>query len=161
MKRYLALCLLTLGLFFATSPDTAHAQVRAGGNFGIGLGGGSGTSGISMKYFLADSHALQGVVGIWGLGRGELVVGLTGDYLFEGPALFSNGTLEIGWNVGFGPFLGVGDAFWLGVNGVLGLEFNLDFIPLDIVVEYRPGVLILPGVDPDLLNFTGHIRYYF
>ncbi|OIP35048.1 MAG: hypothetical protein AUK47_17330 [Deltaproteobacteria bacterium CG2_30_63_29] len=144
-------------------PLTAQAdEVRSAGNFGLGLGGGTGTSGLSMKYFVNNSNAFQGVVGVWGLGRNHgSVIGLSADYLWEGPALASGSVLELGWNIGLGAFAGTGDAFWLGAAGVLGLEFNFRPIPIDIVLEYRPGLLILERVDADLINFGGHLRYYF
>ena len=167
MKRFATL-LAFICCFLIWSPGEAKADnIRTGGKFGIGIGGGTGVSGVSMKYWLDSSQALQGVVGIWGLGRGHggSVLGLNGDYLWEGPSLFKNGVIDIGWNLGLGPFLGVGlgeaDAFWLGVNGVLGIEFNFVPVPIDITLEYRPGLSIFPDVDADLINFGGHIRYFF
>jgi hypothetical protein len=130
--------------------------------FGIGLGGGTSASGVSMKYWMSSSHALQGVVGIWGLGRGHgTVIGFSGDYLYELPSLTRNSVIDLGWNIGFGPFLGVGDKTWLGVSGVLGLEFNFVPVPIDITIEYRPGLQVIPDVGADLIAFTGHIRYFF
>jgi hypothetical protein len=115
-----------------------------------------------MKYFMSESQALQGVVGIWGLGRDHgTIIGLNADYLWEGPSLTRGSVIDLGWALGVGAFGGFGDAFWLGVSGVLGLEFNFVPIPIDIVLEYRPGLLVLEHVDADLINFGGHIRYYF
>jgi hypothetical protein len=173
MTRTTSLCprplslLLCLGLLLcavvAAAPATARAEsIRSGGMFGIGLGGGTSTTGVSMKYWMSNSQALQGVIGIWGLGRDHgTVVALSGDYLFELPSLTRNSVIDLGWNIGVGPFLGIGDATWLGASGVLGLEFNFVAVPIDITIEYRPGLLIIPAVDADLIAFTGHIRYFF
>ena len=52
------------------------------------------------------------------------------------------------------------DAIKLGVNGVAGLEFNFNPVPIDLVIEYRPGIHIIPNVDPDLIGFGAHVRVY-
>ncbi len=162
-RMYCVLCGLVVMAMAVGIGGAAKAEsIRSGGMFGIGLGGGTGTSGLSMKYWMSSSHALQGVIGIWGLGRGEgTVLALSGDYLFELPSLTKGSIIDLGWNIGLGPFLGIGDATWIGVSGVLGLEFNFVPVPIDITIEYRPGLLVLPDVNADLIAFTGHIRYFF
>ena len=134
-----------------------------GGPFGLGLGGGLGVSGLSGKLWLGDSAAFQGVVGVWGLTDDHLGAGL--DALLEMPAIAETEPVEVAWNLGVGGTLGVGGSssipLLVGVSGVAGLEFNFQPIPLDLVLEYRPGLIVVPGVDLDLVNFSGHIRYYF
>lgn len=49
----------------------------------------------------------------------------------------------------------------LGISGVAGLEFSLNVIPLDVVLEYRPRLLLIDEVDFDLVTFSGHVRYDF
>ncbi len=142
----------------------AGSPVRSGGNFGIGVGGGYWLNGLSMKYFMSDGAALQGVIGGYGYGFGHDEyggLGLSGDYLWEMPALTNNEAFELGWNAGLGPSVGVGDNwFALGVHGTLGLEFNFNPVPIDLVLEYKPGLVIVPGVGADLWNFGGQIRIY-
>jgi hypothetical protein len=60
-----------------------------------------------------------------------------------------------------GATLGVSNPTWLGASGVAGLEFDFQPVPIDLTLEYRPGVSILPGVGADLVNFSGHVRYHF
>lgn len=142
----------------------AGAPIRAAHNFGLGLGGGTLTSGISAKYWLADSHAIQGVVGTWGATRAGFNAGfgVSVDYLLEMPTITDTEPMELGWNLGAGGWLATG-AFgeYLGAAGVLGLELNFHPVPIDVVIEYRPGLSIVPTVGADLVNFTGHVRYYF
>ena len=60
--------------------------------------------------------------------------------------------------------VGIGDNLAVGIAGVAGLEFNFSVIPglpFDLVAEYRPSVFVLPGVDLDLVDFSGHLRIYF
>lgn len=150
---------MTVFALLAPAVGLAEGPVRETGNFGLGLGGGLGPVGISAKYFMSDKHALQGMAGTYARGGG---LGLGADYLFEGPAIVTGEVAELGWNVGAGPQLYLfGGTLGLAATGVAGLEVNFQPVPIDIVLEYRPGVYIIPGVAADLVNFSGHVRYYF
>ncbi len=173
--KSLAVAALTLGALALAA--AAHAgAVRHAGNIGVGLGGagsfgnaGVGGGGLSVKYFTSDSMAIQGLVNARG-GSGYSWLGLNGDYLLEQPALGNPEGLEIAWCVGPGLGLGLatydtagGTESWVAVSagGVAGLEFNLEVIPLDIVLEYRPSLVLLPDLEFALVNFGGQVRYYF
>ena len=71
------------------------------------------------------------------------------------------GPLDIAWNVGVGAGAVVGDVFALRASGVVGLEFLFVPIPIDLVFEWRPSLQIIPNVGADIVNFSGHVRYYF
>ena len=151
--------LALLGFLVLPSVAQAASPVRSQGNFGIGLGSGYLHSGLSMKYFAGDSYSLQGVIGTYGY-DGSL--GFSGDYLFEMPTILGdNSGLELGWAIGGGPAIGLGDNFLaLGGHGVIGLEFNIQPVPIDIVLEYKPGFVVYPNVEMHLYNFAGHVRFY-
>ena len=154
----IAATLLALVLCVCTSSAWAADEVR--GSVGIGVGSSTTAYGLSGKLYLDPAFAVQGVVGI----RNDSI-GLSVDALYEMPALFRNEALEIAWNVGFGPGVYItDDTLGAAVAFVAGLEFNFLFIPslpFDLVLEYRPSLFVLPGVDLDLVDFTGHIRVYF
>ncbi|MBK9649242.1 MAG: hypothetical protein IPO67_29530 [Deltaproteobacteria bacterium] len=142
-------------------PSIALAEVP--GNFGIGIGGGLGVSGLSMKAPIGPG-AIQGVIGTYGWnGRyDDDRLGVSIDALWEQPTFASGGPVNLAWNIGFGGAVGVGQNDPLvGISGVAGLEFIVQPAPIDIVLEYRPGIILSPGVYSDLVNFSGHIRYYF
>lgn len=170
-------------LFVLTLVSSAPAEakpVRTPGRFGLGIGMGTIANGLSAKYFIDGKNALQFNLGEFG-GRGYDHrwrrfggFGFSADYLFEMPAIARAGNaFELAWNLGAG--VGVGfddddydrkdehyeDYFALAASFVLGLEFNFIPIPLDIVIEYRPGLLLVPYVDLDPIDFTAHIRVYF
>jgi hypothetical protein len=158
---------VAVALALATLPGLAHAGAdhRRAGKFGIGLGGGTNTGGVSAKYWMGDSTALQLVAGGYGKwGSGSSGLGLNADYLLEMPALTEAGPVEIAWNVGAGAGVGLfpaADVVAIQGAGVAGLEFALIPVPLDITLEYRPTIGITPNVGLDLVNFTGHIRWFF
>lgn len=164
-RTLLSLVALALpGAALAASPDS-------GGDFGLGLGGGSFISGLSGKYNLSEKNALQGVLGVnrWGFGASL-------DYLFEQPSFAGDENVGVAWNFGFGASAGTFgtttvantpgntvtvNAAYVGVNAVVGIEVILQPVPLDLVLEYRPGLVILPNVGVALSPITGHLRYWF
>jgi hypothetical protein len=151
-------------LFAALVSEPAFAlPPRGGAKFGVGVGGGLGVSGLSGKFWLKDKNALQLVVGAWGVGRSGygygLGVGL--DYLWEMPAITRADPVLLAWNLGLGGTVGAYDPGWIGVSGVAGLEFDFQPVPIDVTLEYRPGIAIVPAVGVDLVNFTGHVRIHF
>ncbi len=164
MTRRLLITLAMSAALLSTAGE-AHAGslMRTSGSIGVGFGQGY-ASGLSGKYVLADMMAVQATVGAHGYGwhynRGVIAVGA--DLLFLMPIIHSDEHFELGWNAGFGP----GVSLWtsglgMAVEGVVGLEMNLKVIPIDIVLEYRPGLGILPEIGLGLINFGGHVRFYF
>jgi len=159
MNRAL-LCCIPLLLLLPLSASAA-SPVRGGGHMGVGLGGGLGVSGVSGKYYLADGHAVQAIVGGWtSSAGGGFAVGA--DYLLEMPILTSEDPFDIGWNLGAGASVGAGDLFdFAAVSGIVGVEFNFTPVPIDLVFEYRPGMFLSPVVEVDPVGFSAHVRYYF
>jgi len=194
--RWLGIALATgLGLSsfaLATEAEAAPSpgkQIRGrGGNFGLGVSLGD-PMGLSMKYFLASRHAIQGDLGWAPLHHGHGRFGF--DYLFHPGTFVSNGTLDFLPYLGFG----IGMGFWSGryyygghgrgrycrydgydrdCDGyygrggvammirapVLGLGFHWKKAPLDTMFEGSWSPYI---VYPDLAHgdFSFKIRYYF
>ncbi len=141
--------------FAAGSPDKA-------GSFGVGLGTGTGASGLSAKYNLTDGTSIQANVGTWGSDYttyGGLA--LSADYLLMEGKLAGGAAVQVNWNLG----VGLGAAFWadtmyLAGAGVAGLEFNLRKFPIDVVLEARPIFSISPSSGFGRVAVTGHLRYW-
>ncbi|MCH9684203.1 MAG: hypothetical protein K0V04_22410 [Deltaproteobacteria bacterium] len=163
----------------ASAAPTPGNKIRGrGGNFGLGLSLGD-PLGLSMKYFMAANHALQGDLGFAPLHHGDGRFGL--DYLWHPGTFVSNSDLD------FLPYLGLGAgmAFWAGryyyghgdrrdrcCGGrgggvamfirapILGLGFHWKKVPLDTMIEgaWSPYIVL-----PDLRHgdFSIKLRYYF
>lgn len=157
--------LLTALLALLAFPAVAHAGAshRRSGTTGIGLGAGTSGAGLSAKMFLSDASAAQAVVGPWGVwGSGGL--GLSADYLYEMPTIVEGDVAELAWNMGAGAGLGIYSSTALpgvAVSGVAGLEVAFKPAPLDLVVEYRPTLSVVPAVGLSLFGLTAHLRYFF
>lgn len=166
---------LIVSLAISCLATTGHAGpgVRQVGKLGLGLGAGTFATGLSAKYFLDRPLAVQGNVGWWRnpyyctrnacYGGGDSL-SLSADLLFEQAPFAGNAQVQVAWAIGGGVGFGIDDfdnQVGLGAAFVAGLEINVDVIPLDVVIEYRPGFVFLPGFAIDAVNFTGHVRYYF
>jgi len=155
----LAALLLSIGL----CAPAAQAASPPSGQFGLGLGGGLGVSGLSGKYYMGEAMAFQGIVGL----RGSDGLGVGLDYLLERPSFAGGDPVSVGWNYGVGGTVVLDDNPIIGASGIVGLELLLQPLPIDFVLEWRPGILIYSGngnsdgIGINIVNFSGHIRYYF
>jgi len=171
----LTITLLLASAMFLLPTDRAQAAggVRQVGNVGIGLGAGTLATGFSVKYHMDPKMSRQGNVGLWRSGwycnrfrcwGGGQSLAASGDLIFEMPVLTGNKDVTLAWEVGGGVGLGLseyGNHVGFAINGVVGLQVNIDVVPLDVVLEYRPGIYLAPGFGFDLVNGGAHIRYYF
>ncbi len=68
------------------------------------------------------------------------------------------------WGVGAGlglyNFNSNGAAFSLGVLGQIGLEYNFEF-PLQLSIDYRPGLYVMPSIYPTYDGICLSARYRF
>lgn len=154
-----------IGILLLALPSLAHAGAahRRSGTVGVGLGGGTTGAGLSAKVFLSDASAVQAVAGPWG-GWGGGGIGLNGDYLLEMPTIVEGDMAELAWNIGAGAGVGIFSrtaTLGAGVSGVAGLELAFKPAPIDLVVEYRPTIWVLPAADLSLIGATAHLRYFF
>jgi hypothetical protein len=137
----------------------------------VGLGAGTVANGVSAKFQMGRAGALQMNLGSFGGGgakerfRRFRGLAVSADYLYAMPVIARvKNAFDLAWNLGFG--VGVGsvdssDGAVMAGAFVAGLEFLLVRVPIDIVIEYRPAVLLVPYVGFDAVDFTAQIRYYF
>lgn len=132
-------------IFFSSAQDY---------NTGIGLRGGF-ANGITIKHFVSSSTAFEGIIASrW---RG---LELTGLYEIHGRAF---NTERMKWYIGFGGHVGFwnGDytrKYWgepgtsytvIGVDGILGLEYNFSEVPFNISIDWKPA-----------FNFFGYFGFW-
>ena len=146
----------------ASGPAEAK-EIRRKGATGIGVGSGTLAQGLSLKHFVTERLAVQGVVGSFGNYNHYGGFGISADAVFAMPILAS-GDVDLAWNFGGGGgFASFESASITAFTGLVGLEVLVDQIPLDIVLELRPVALVNGGLHvlSGFTDLTGHIRYYF
>lgn len=125
--------------------------------FGIGLrlSNASPTisNSVSAKYFIKQQDALEGLVSFGNrFGIGVL-------YEKYKPLTIENG---LKWFYGVGGYVGFqGGDTYLGPTGVLGVDYKFKDVPLNLSLDWKPELDIIPKVNlvPDAFGLTA--RYTF
>jgi hypothetical protein len=91
--------------------------------------------GISFKHFLNGNNALELIGYFWN--RGTRITGL---YEIHGPI---SGATGLQWYIGPGAHVGFyntryGDGAFIGIDGVLGLDYKFNGAPINISLDWQP-----------------------
>ncbi len=156
MKKILLTLTITFGLFF-----TAIAQDY---NTAIGLRGGP-FIGFTVKHFLSEKSAIEGIVSTRWKG-----IEITGLYELHNRAFQVD---RLNWYFGVGGHIGFYDGKYtkwdtvektytnVGVDGILGLEYNFKEIPLNLSIDWKPAFNIIGYTGFWSDNGALSIRYTF
>lgn len=142
MKRIV----LAVGLMLALS---AGAQAQSmGSHYKTALGVKFWPGGITLKHFIADDKALEGIAYFWNHG-----FRFTGLYEIHGDI---NGAPGLKWYVGPGAHIGVYNDYWVyrghyyedgamsfGIDGVLGLDYKINGAPINLSLDFQPSFELL------------------
>jgi len=132
MKKIALLILITL--FFIVE---SKAQDY---NTGIGLRGGWGT-GLTIKHFIGTNKAVEGILDSRWHG-----IGITGLYEIHTRAFDVD---RLNFYYGIGGHIGFWDGYYshwgdnmnytvVGIDGILGLEYNFKEIPFNLSLDWKP-----------------------
>ncbi len=138
MKKFL---MTTIVMFCIVTLSNAQDY-----NTGIGLRGGL-SSGLTVKHFIGEKAAIEGILATrW---QGFIITGL---YEIHNQAYEVD---RLNWYYGFGGHIGFWDGSnvsWadddnsytvIGVDGILGLEYNFKEIPINISIDWKPAFNIV------------------
>ena len=152
--------LLPLFLAFSIMISTYAQDYRTS----LGIRGGL-PAGITVKHFLNEKNAFEGILATrW---AGFVVTGLyeferwTGEY----PALnwyFGFGAHLGTWTHGYNPNLDeTYSGIVVGADGVIGIEYTFDEIPLNLSIDLLPSVNLVGFTGWGGINGALSIRYVF
>ena len=138
MKKLVLSLLLIAGITYSRS---LFAQDGQGYTFGIGirLSNASPTlnNSITAKYFLDQSTALEGLLSFGSR------FGIGGLYEIHKPLNFPG----MQWYYGAGGYLGFeSHDTYLGPTGAIGLDYKFEKIPLNLSIDWKPELDILPKI---------------
>jgi hypothetical protein len=108
---------------------------------------------VSVKYFMDESNALEGLVSFgdrFGLGA-----------LYEKHQLIG-GTPAFKWFYGGGGYIGFENGqTWLGPTGVVGLDYKFQNAPLNLSLDWKPELDIIPKINfvPDAFALTARFTF--
>jgi hypothetical protein len=134
-------------------------------NTGLGLRAGV-SPGISVKHFFSTNMAGEGILTVrWG---GFNVTGLAEWHLqvfdTEGFYFFYGGGAHLGaWDSGR-DYYGTstdGTKVFLGIDGIIGLEYAFQGIPLSIGLDWKPGMNVISDFGFFFDDWALSFRYLF
>ena len=147
MKKIISVFLLSSFLFLI--PGFIQAQDYKLG-LGIRLSNATPTlsNAVSVKYFHKSNHAIDALISFGGsrFGIGAL-------YEVHTPMP----TAGLQWYFGGGAYVGFqSGTTWLGPTGVIGLDYKFPNIPLNLSLDWKPELDILPGINfiPDAFGLS-------
>lgn len=146
-KRLLFLCMISLLAFSAQAQDYKFAA-------GIRLSNSTPTlnNSASIKYFVTETSAIEGLVsfgsrfGLGGLLEIHKPLNQTG----------------LRWFYGGGAYVGFeGGNTYLGPTGIVGLDYKFPNIPLNLSLDWKPELDILPKIRfvPDAFALSARFAF--
>jgi hypothetical protein len=161
MKKYFILLLIGMATMVVAQAQRKGSKASSPG-YTTALGIKFYPGAISLKHFVSEKNALEGLGYFWE--RGGRITGL---YEIHGDI---NGAPGLKWYVGPGAHIGFYNAWYynnknykggayFGVDGVLGLDYKIKNAPLNLSIDWQPSFEF--GYGP---GFTGNwgglgIRY--
>jgi len=124
---------------------------------GIGIVVGEPT-GISLKYWTGSTTAIDGAAA-WSFNHGGSFY-VHADYLWHHFEIIDISEGKMPLYYGIGAKLVLADDAILGVHIPLGISYIFEEAPLDVFLEIRPGINLIPATKFDMGGGIG-IRYYF
>ncbi|KAA2239628.1 hypothetical protein F0L74_25905 [Chitinophaga agrisoli] len=150
-KMYRQLILLTI--IFTAGMYQLKAQTKGNPQVGVRLGQ---PLGATARYFFNDADAVEGIAGVYN--ETFTVTGLY-EHHFDLSALTVPG---FAWYVGGGAHMGVrkyegNTRFIAGFDGIIGLDYTFQKIPLNLSLDWKPAVHF--STPSDLASFAVSARY--
>lgn len=125
MKKILLPCLLFFGLSVSNRIFAQEYKMGLGARFTTSRA--TVNNAISFKYFLSESHALEGLLSFDPVTIGAL-------YEVHRPL----GAPGLHWFFGGGAYVSFNNDDVVGAMGIIGLDYKFNKIPLNISLDWKP-----------------------
>ncbi len=107
---------------------------------------------VSVKYFLNQSNALEGLISFGSrFGLGVL-------YETHKPTTAAG----LNWFLGGGGYVGFqNNNTFLGPTGIIGLDYKFNNIPLNLSIDWKPELDIIPNINfvPDAFGLSARFTF--
>lgn len=150
MKRFIAIMVIMCAIH-----TTMQAQDYSSA---IGVRINNGMSGVSFKHKMNPTDAIEAVLSIPYDGG----IGILGLYERHLPVI------DEGFNFYYGAGANIGSydfdnktRFAMGIDGVVGLEYKINAVPLAFSLDYAPNLNLIGYQNLDLWNFALGIKITF
>ncbi len=141
--------------FLAAITLSASAQQGYTTAAGIRLGPNSAaiTAGFTVKHFLNEKAAVEGIVGI------NNGLGVAGLYELHFPIQAVN---NLQWFAGAGGYFAVRNSkTYVGATAIGGLDYKFDEIPLNLTLDWKPELNLVSQIAFESSGLGLSVRYTF
>jgi hypothetical protein len=148
MKKAILICLISITALTSKSQSyTTAAGIRLGPNSA------AVTSGFTVKHFLNEKTALEGILGI------NDGVGICGLYELHFPI---ESVTNLQWFVGPGAYIAFRNSSTsFGAAGIVGLDYKFEELPLNLTIDWKPELNIISQVAFESSGIGISVRYTF
>ncbi|MHC1777025.1 MAG: hypothetical protein AB9834_16615 [Lentimicrobium sp.] len=141
--------LILIAIFALTACYYADAQ-----EIGVRFGGTNGAGGVAIDGVFGDGPGrIHADLGIYNSGVG---VDVLWNFIYK-----PLGGEAFNWYLGAGPTTYIGDDFWLGACGEIGLEYRFNSVPISLGVDWRPTLWVIEETKFGADSFGLCARYRF
>jgi len=141
------LAVITLVIAGALVTNAQEVGIRFGGT---NSRGGAAIDGVFSAGQFSRIHADLGIY------KGGIGIDALWDFLYK-----PLGDEAFNWYLGVGPSTFLGEDFWLGVSGEIGLEYRFTGAPISLGIDWRPTFWILEETSFSSGSFGLNVRYVF
>jgi hypothetical protein len=148
MKKVLLICLVSISALTSKSQSyTTAAGIRLGPNSA------AVTSGFTIKHFLNEKTAVEGILGI------NDGVGICGLYELHFPI---EAVTNLQWFAGPGAYIAFRHSTTsFGAAGIVGLDYKFEELPLNLTIDWKPELNIISQVAFESSGLGISVRYTF
>lgn len=135
-------------VLFSAIVSQSQPKINTGSDYRTALGIKFWPGGITIKHFVNDNRALEGLGYFWTHG-----FRFTGLYEFHGDI---NDAPGLKWYAGPGAHIGAYNEVWyhgghyyddgdvsLGIDGVVGLDYKISGAPINLSLDFQPSLELL------------------
>lgn len=148
--------------FFLMGIVILLSGIASAQNYKESIGLRLGTSiGASYKTYLSESKALEAILDLDIFEKDLMKINVTGLYEFVFESNIDGLNFYVGPGISAGLYLGDANGLLLAINGVAGVEYKFEGIPLSISLDWNPKVQIITNAGFKPTNFGLTFRYNF
>jgi len=121
----------------------------------------AGSIGASYKHFLNSTQAIEGILDLDIFEKDQMKIKATGIYQFHFDVNVDGLALYAGPGASVGLFLGDTNGVHDAIDGMAGIEYKFDNVPLALSFDWNPKVQIITNAGFKPANFGLTLRYTF
>lgn len=153
MKKFLLSGLIISFSSIAIAQESGTSGYRTAAGIRLGPNSPAISPGFTIKHFLSESSAVEGIVGI---GNG---IGVCALYEWHHPISSVN---NLQWFIGAGGYAAFrNQSSYIGAAGIAGLDYQFDNIPLNLSIDWKPELNIISKVGFESSGVGFSVRYIF